>query len=282
MKPAGKKTPPPSDSETGNETNNELVDEAVDETTALIERLQLEKDIAVNHIDSIERELSYWKEEVDRIRQQSQAGSLSNGERNRLLGQISNLRGRIARLAAQENMLDSVMSQNLAYELEMNRRTDSMARITDSLQQNVSSLTQTNDELNKKISQAGKPVFGPLRIYGIDKRKKGNRTTFDASRIEELFVEYKVIGNKLFKGYLNEELKLRVVGPGGELYLKGGDYIPQAREEDFTFLDKLEYTGASTSLKHSFKPIKKLKKGKYQVTLYENGTPVQQSSFSLY
>lgn len=130
--------------QTQDQTNEGLVDEAVNETEALIANLENERDMAVNHIDSLEMELSYWKTEIDRVKQQSSNGNLSNSERNRLLGQIANLRSRIASFAYKEQLLDSLTQQNLSYELADARRLDSinqmMSRL-DSLSSSVSDLT---------------------------------------------------------------------------------------------------------------------------------------------
>jgi len=239
----------------------------------------------VNHIDSLEMELSYWKTEIDRVKQQSSNGSLSNSERNRLLGQVANLRRRIAAFAYKEQLLDSLTQQNLSYELSDARRIDSLNQMmsrVDSLSSSVSDLSTAKSDLENKISSAGKPVFSPLKVYGIDEKKSANRTTFDASKIESLFVEYRLIGNSLFEGSLKEDLKVRVTGPEGELYLRGGDIIAKARQEDFTWLEEFTYTGSSKSFKYNFVPVKKLPKGKYLVELFENNQAVQKTNFTLY
>jgi len=267
-------------------SNEDMVDEAVENTEMLIANLENERDVAVNHIDSLEMELSYWKTEIERVKKQSSGGNgLSNNERNRLLGQVANLRNRIAAFAYKEQLLDSLTQQNLAYELVDAQRADSLNHLlsrVDSLTTSVSSLSNQKQDLESKISKAGKPVFSPLKIYGIDKKKSASRTTFDASKIETLHVEYKLIGNSLFEGKLKEDLKIRVTGPSGELYLRGGDIIEKSRQEDFTWLEEYTYDGSTKSFKYSFTPKKKLPKGKYNVELFENGQSVQQSSFMLY
>lgn len=267
------------------QNNNDLVNEAVTETEDLIASLEIEKNMAIDHIDSLEMELSFWKQEVDRVKLNSSGNALSNSERNRLLGQISTLRNRIAAYANKEQLLDSFTRQNLSYELALNASIDSMSRIkrkADSLAQSVNTLTTANKGLNDKINNAGKPVFSTLNVYGIDNRKKGDRTTFDASRIEELFIAFKLIGNDLFKGNLEEELKVRLTGPEGQLYMKAGNTIANARQEDFTFLESFTYTGKSKVFSLSLKPLKSLSKGKHKIELFENGQIVQETIITLY
>lgn len=267
------------------QTNDDLVDEAVSDTESLIANLENERDMAVNHIDSLEMELSYWKSEIDRVKQQSSSGNISNNERNKLLGQISNLRRRIASFAYKEQLLDSLTQRNLSYELSDARRMDSLNQLlgkVDSLSAAVNSLNDVKSDLENKISGAGKPVYSPLKVYGIDKKKSASRTTFDASKVESIFVEYRLIGNTLYEGNLKVDLKIRVTGPSGELYLRGGDIIEKSRQEDFTWLEEHTYSGSSKSFKYNFMPSKKLPKGKYMVELYENNQSVQKTNFTLY
>ena len=266
-------------------SNEDLVKEATMEADSLIQSLNLEKETAIGHIDSLEQELSYWKNELEIVRSQASQNGMDNNERNRLLGRISSLRNRIAAFAHKEQLLDSLSSQNLAYELVMAKKADSLIlakQKMDSLKTDVTSLSVKNIALNDKLEKAGKPVFSSLVAYGMDEKKKGNQTTFDASKIEDFFVEFRLIGSPLFKGVLEQELKVRVRGPEGELYQKGGTVIPKPRSQDFTFLESNTYRGNSKGWKLMFSPIKKMSKGKYTIELLSNGEPIQEIQISLH
>lgn len=266
-------------------TNEDLVAQATAEADSIIASLRLENDLAIGHIDSLEQELSYWKTELEAVRNQSSSGSLNDAERNRLLGRIAQLRQRIANFAFKEQLLDSMTQKNLSYELLVAQKEDSLAQVLislDTLKQNVNELNNLNDDLNQTISNAGQPRYSPLVVYGRDEKRSGTQNTFDASKIEEFFVEFKIIGSTLFKKTENIEVKVRVLGPEGELYQKGGSKIEKPRSQDFTFYETFDYTGQNKSFKLSFKPSKKLPKGEYACELMVNGKSIQSKRITLH
>ena len=262
-----------------------LVAQSAIETDSLIQSLTFEKDQAVNLVDSFEREISKWKAELEQIKNAGNSTNLSNNERNALLGQIAQLRRKIAAFGLKANMLDSATRKNLAYEIRLNQKSDSLKSLEQSLNKlsdTISNLKLQKNTLNKTIQTAGNARYGALNISGIDKKKSGNRTQFDASKIEQLKLEFQLIGNTLFKGSKKLELKLRLVGPNGELFTQGGGIIPKARIEDFTFQEDYNYTGKSNSFDYLLTPTKKLSKGKYTLTLFEDGNEISTKTIVLY
>lgn len=270
-----------------NTTNEDLVTEAALEADSIIQSLQFENDMAIGHIDSLEQELSYWKNELEEVRNRANSGGsgLSNAERNRLLGRISNLRKRVASFAYNQQLLDSATQKNLAYELRIARKQDSLNNILvqiDTLNQSVTKLSSANTSLNNTLAQAGKPKYSPLLAFGKDNKRKGVQTTFDASKIETFLVEFNLIGSAFFKGKENQEIKVRVLGPEGQLFQKGGNVIEKPRSEDFTFYETFDYTGQNEKFNLKFKPLKKMPKGKYAIELMANGKVLQEKSIILH
>jgi len=265
--------------------NEEIVNNALDETQDLMQRISLERDLAINQVDSLEIALSEWKLELENLRAQAQNGSMSNDEKNRLLSEINRLKSKLSTLILKEKQLDSMTTMNIVYQNKISTQTSKINNLEGKvkvLDSNIIKYGNDNKELVEKLNTAAVVQFGSINVYGVDSKKSGNRTTFDASKIDELFVEFRLIGNKLYNKSSSEEIKVRVTGPKGELYQKGGTCIAQARQEDFTFLETINYTGASSTFKDSFKPTKKLGKGTYEVEIFDNGTPVQKTTISLY
>jgi hypothetical protein len=266
-------------------SNESLVNEAALEADSIIESLRFENNLAIEHIDSLEQELSYWKNELDIVKSQANTGNLSNSERNRLLGRISNLRNRIAAFAYKEQLLDSMTSMNLAYEISIAQKEDSISKVLnqlDTLNQNVTRLSASNEDLNNTLDKAGQPKYSALTAYGKDNKRKGVQTTFDASKVEEFIVQFSLIGSSFFKGKSNQELKVRVLGPEGQLYQKGGSIIEKPRSEDFTFYESFDYTGQNEKFDLKFTPLKKMSKGKYIIELIANGQVIQEKRFTLH
>jgi|GEM_PF-3542803 len=266
-------------------SNEEMVNDALDETQDLMQRISMERDLAINQVDSLEIELSEWKLELENLRSQAQNGNMSNTEKNRLLGEISSLKSKVSALLLKEKQIDSLTTENIAFQNKITTQTTKISSLEGKvkvLDSNVNKFSNDNKVLVDKINTATAVQFGGINVYGVDSKKSGERTTFDASKIDEMFVEFRLIGNKLYNKTSSEEIKVRITGPKGELYQKGGTCIALARQEDFTFLETITYNGKSSTFKDSFKPAKKLNKGNYEVEIFDNGTPVQKTTISLY
>ncbi len=266
------------------ESNNSDIQLEIEEANKLIQEMEAEKNLALNTVDSLELSVSEWKLEVDRIKALAN-GNLSNDEKKGLMAEIYALKSRIKQFNVQQQTLDSVSNVNNILNTEVKNKKTEINTLNIKVTELSSNLENTNtikNNLEEKIAKATKIQLSNLLGFGIENKKAGNRQLFDASKIDEFFVEFKVMGNNLYPKPTDEEFKIRVLGPKGELYQKAGTLIEKARQEDFTFIENVQYSGKTLAIKHSFIPKKKLQKGNYEIELFQNGVFVQKTVISLF
>ncbi len=266
-------------------SNNVEIDTELEEANLMIQQMTAEKNLALDQVDSLEIAVSEWKLEVERIKNESKLGNISADERNRLLGEISALKSRILMFSQKEKQIDSLTNTNVVYQNKIQTQTKTINNLegkVNELSTNLEGVSKTNTELNNKLSTATKIQFSNITAMGIDNKKGSIRNTFDASKLDELAIEFKLIGNALYNKTTTEEIKVRVLGPNGILYQQAGTILEKPRQEDFTFLESISYNGKASYFKHSFKPTKRMAKGNYEVELFQNDAFVQKSTFTLY
>lgn len=228
-------------------------------------------------IEDERQQLSIYSEELER-------------ERDELQQTISRLRGQLAsaspeKVRALKQELESLKAKTDTFEKDMAALKSENAALLEQIAELKASndnLTGTNKDLTQKVNIAAEPIFGAITaISGYDKKGKFVESS-KAKKIKKLSIEISVTQNPLTNKPVTKEVKVKIIGPEGEILSKTKDNPNLTDKANiFSATRMITFDGKAMSDKFSYTQEAGYKKGNYKVQLWCDGVLKTSSEFTL-
>ena len=195
----------------------------------------------------------------------------------------------------EENALLTDANQNLTAERD-NLQTDLDAQVAthETLNQERAvlvserqQLTQVNNELNRKVTQASAIGLTSIEAVGEKVRRSGKAVTRrDAANVEHIRISFNTEANQIANPG-TEEFFVRIVSAAGETLadntMGSGVFTSQetGKQIRYTMKDDLAYDQTENSVQMRWKPGQQFQAGRYEVEVYNKGYLVGTTSLVL-
>ncbi len=257
-----------------------------------------ERDSAVALRDSLQRVLLNMRDSLEQM--------ISTREENqRLAAKIQELEGSTATLAAKEASYLSKIKQlqraigNMSpeqiekFKTELAAKADEIKKLQDMLlraqldkeqavrqaENDRASMESENRAMKDKISKGQSLQFGPVLTFGIRNKNGQQEETFKSKSIDRLKITFDIIQNPLIEQPVEQEVKIRIVGPEGEILTKDNKSLAD-KSTLYSLKETIVFDGEQQKVKLYFTAAA-FKKGKYSVELWTDDTMKQKNTFTL-
>ena len=260
-----------------------------------------EKDAAVLMRDSLQKTLLNMRDSVEMMiamqeENQRMAGKIQELEtdNNNRMAKEMNLLSRIKELQRQMAGMspaelakfktdlaakDQQIKELQTYLSKVKDERDAQTRQLESERQSRSSMEQENNAMRGIIEKGRAAQFGPVLTYGIRTAKGSQEETFKSKQVEKLKITFDIIENPLVEQPMEQEVKIRIVGPEGEILSKNTKQLMD-KSEIYTLKEIIVFDGSHQKVKLYFSQAA-FKKGKYSVELWSDNVIRQKNTFVL-
>jgi vacuolar-type H+-ATPase subunit I/STV1 len=166
-----------------------------------------------------------------------------------------------------------------SYIAKVKEERDNNARIAESERQTRSAMEQENNNMRGLVERGKTIQFGPVLTYGVRTVKGAQEETFKAKTVEKLKITFDLIENALVEQPTEQEIKIRVIGPEGEILSKNTSQLID-KSEAYTLRETLVFDGEMHKVKLYYSQPS-FKKGKYAVELWSDNVIKQKNTFTL-
>jgi len=257
-----------------------------------------ERDSAVALRDSLQRVLLNMRDSLEQM--------ISAREENqRMAAKIQELEGSTAELSAKEASYLARIKQlqkavgNMSpkeiekFKAELAAKADEIKKLQDLLlraqldkeqiarqaETDKAAMESENRVMKDKISKGQSLQFGPVLTFGIRNKNGQQEETFKAKSIDRLKITFDIVQNPLIEQPIEQELKIRIVGPEGEILTKDNKSLSD-KSSLYSLKETVVFDGEQQKVKLYFSAAA-FKKGKYTVELWTDDTMKQKNTFTL-
>lgn len=245
------------------------------------DQLQMELEELMMSYDTLQTDNSMLQAELDAQKMEIED----------LLKKVKNSNYSVSKLRKEADTLREIMKGYVATIDSLNTLNQNLMAENEGMKQTVSSVQGENEELNKRqqnmekiiatgqILQAINVASGAVNLKSSGKQADTER----ANRAEMIKTCFTVIENKIAKGG-PKNLYLRIIDPNGKvLAAKEGSASGtfDGESSNYSIKREIDYNNTETDVCIFYTVQGELSKGDYKVYLYEDGTRIAATDFSL-
>jgi TolA-binding protein len=178
-------------------------------------------------------------------------------------------------IAAKEAQIKELQT----YLSKVKEERDAQTRLVENERQARGALEQENNSMRGVIEKGRAAQFGPVLSYGIRTVKGAQEETFKSKQVEKLKITFDIVENPLVEQPIEQEVKLRILGPEGEVLSKNTTQLMD-KSEVYSIKETIVFDGGHQKIKLYFSQAT-FKKGKYTVELWSDNVIRQKNTFVL-
>jgi hypothetical protein len=261
----------------------------------------IEKDKAVSERDSLQKVLLGMRDSVEMMiamqeENQRMAGKIQELETDNnarmskemgLLTRIKELQRQMAGMTPAElakfktdiAAKEAQIKELQTYLSKVKEERDAQTRLVENERQARGALEQENNSMRGVIEKGRAAQFGPVLSYGIRTVKGAQEETFKSKQVEKLKITFDIVENPLVEQPIEQEVKIRIIGPEGEVLSKNTTQLMD-KSEVYSLKETIVFDGGHQKIKLYFSQAT-FKKGKYTVELWSDNVIRQKNTFVL-
>lgn len=245
-----------------------------------IDKIEAELDKAnssnVKLTSNMQTEQELARQKITQLRQQLQAGKLTQGQLVKAQEDIKQLRYFVTKYAADIEVLERKNA-----ELTVER--DSLKTTVTSVSAKASELESQNSELNSKVKTASALKINTIGVTPLNIKSSGRETDVTrASTTKKLRISFNVAENAIAAKGMHD-IYFRIIDPSGNLLVTDNNSLFNADGEDlqYSYKTAIEFSNDAKVYNVDYSNPNQFQKGTYAIVLYADGFTMGKTSITL-
>jgi peptidoglycan hydrolase CwlO-like protein len=229
--------------------------------------------------DSLESRIAGINADLLKLRS-FKAGSFSIAQQNMFKQRAQNLEGQLRK---KDDEIAQLKKDNETLYTETTTLKERQNKLTDT----ISTIAKTNRELSDKVSVASRLQADNIKVAIItakNKEQDDDKSEFKAKRVDKVKVTFNLARNDVSPKE-TKSIYLRILEPDGaalyNLSTGGGTFTVDGQEAFYTQKQDVVYDNSRQGLQFTYAKGAEYKKGLHTVELYESGTLMGKTTFTL-
>lgn len=260
----------------------ESKDAELEETYNKLESLSNEVQLKIEEIERLGGDVSELRTAKENLEQEKKELRNSNSILRSRLTRIQDkvegyeelLKAKDEEIARLEDVNEELLSENTNLKEEKRSLNDSIRKVETS-----------NEELQEKVSKAGRLEAEDIQVIGFNWRNKEKiEEEYRNNQIEKLKVEFAIAANEVAP-IEGKDIMVRIVEPGNNVLFDvargSGTFMYEGKERFFTAKKEILYDRSRQKLSFLYEKGSDYKSGEHTVEIYADDYIIGQTSFKV-